>query len=389
MTSFKRRRDSFLGMHFDFHAQPGNLVPTIYDPGSYEAALDAVKPDYIQCDTKGHPGLSSYPTKVGNRANLAPGIDLLRMLRDITATRGIALYAHYSGVYDRKAAELHPDWAIVDAEGTPSKGFMSVFGPYLEELLIPQILEIAGDYGLNGIWVDGDCWAHNVDYSHWAVDAYRKATGKEAPKPNEEGYTDYRAFCREGFKNYVRRYIRAVHDKYPEFQITSNWIFSSNMSDQVDVPVEFLSGDTSPTNAVNDASFQGHFIEARDMPWDLMMWGFNDVNSEGWEVTDRQTKSLVQHCQEAAMIISLGGGFEFYNIQLGFGGASAGWCPPGRSLRNSRANGKSAIRGAFDAKWAFWFPTNAMRRCRASSPPPMRRAAPSNGFSPCRRCATP
>ncbi|MBO4344682.1 MAG: alpha-L-fucosidase, partial [Victivallales bacterium] len=302
-------------------------VPSVYDPESYKEALDAVRPDYIQCDTKGHPGLSSYPTKVGNQANLAPGIDLLRMLRDATAERGIALYSHYSGVYDAKAAELHPDWAIVDEEGKRSSIYMSVFGPYLEALLIPQLLEMAGDYGLNGVWVDGDNWAHCVDYSHWAVDAYRKATGREAAKPGEDGYIAYRDFCREGFKNYVRRYIAAVHEKYPDFQVTSNWIFSSKMSEKVDVPVDYLSGDTAPMNSVNDANFQGHIFEARDMPWDLMMWGFQLVG-EDWMSYHKQTKSLVQHCQEAAMIISLGGGFEFYNIQYSNGGVVQKWMIP-------------------------------------------------------------
>ncbi len=33
-----------------------------------EDIIDRVRPDYLQIDCKGHPGLSSYPTKVGNRA---------------------------------------------------------------------------------------------------------------------------------------------------------------------------------------------------------------------------------------------------------------------------------------------------------------------------------
>lgn len=27
--------------------------------------LREVKPDYVQCDCKGHPGVAGYPTKVG------------------------------------------------------------------------------------------------------------------------------------------------------------------------------------------------------------------------------------------------------------------------------------------------------------------------------------
>jgi len=36
-----------------------------------EKIIEEVKPDYVQCDCKGHPGFSSYPTKVGYAA---PGI---------------------------------------------------------------------------------------------------------------------------------------------------------------------------------------------------------------------------------------------------------------------------------------------------------------------------
>ncbi len=92
----KKRKDCFLGIHFDFHAMPGEEVPAIYCPELYGAMLDAVHPDYIQCDTKGHPGLSSYPTKVGNRAKIKDGIDILRMMRDATAkTRHSALWSSF------------------------------------------------------------------------------------------------------------------------------------------------------------------------------------------------------------------------------------------------------------------------------------------------------
>ena len=62
-----KRADSFLGIHFDFHAREDckdmgkNVTPEMV-----ENIIDLVKPDYVQCDCKGHPGFSSYPTKVGN-----------------------------------------------------------------------------------------------------------------------------------------------------------------------------------------------------------------------------------------------------------------------------------------------------------------------------------
>ncbi|MBO7152186.1 MAG: hypothetical protein J6W67_00135, partial [Lentisphaeria bacterium] len=107
----KKRRESTFGIHFDFHAMPGDTVPSIWKPEYYAQMLDAVNPDYVQCDTKGHAGLSSYPTDAGNRADIKT--DILKMMREETAKRGIALYGHHSGLYDQKAAADHPEWAVV------------------------------------------------------------------------------------------------------------------------------------------------------------------------------------------------------------------------------------------------------------------------------------
>ncbi|MCZ7638717.1 MAG: hypothetical protein M5U12_23260 [Verrucomicrobia bacterium] len=64
-----KRSEAFLGIHFDFHAGPDcTEVGKNTTRAMIEAILDQVKPDYLQIDCKGHPGFSSYPTKVGNPA---------------------------------------------------------------------------------------------------------------------------------------------------------------------------------------------------------------------------------------------------------------------------------------------------------------------------------
>ena len=95
-----RRDQSFLGIHFDFHAGAANKnIGANTTPEMVGTILDMVHPDYIQIDCKGHPGYSSYPTKVGNPA---PGLvtDPLVVWRKVTADRGVGLYMHYSGVWD-------------------------------------------------------------------------------------------------------------------------------------------------------------------------------------------------------------------------------------------------------------------------------------------------
>lgn len=322
----KKRKDSFFGIHFDFHAVEGQIVGEDFRPEVVAELLDKTKPDYAQCDTKGHFGYSSYPTKVGKQATKIKK-DVLKMWRELTKERDIALYGHHSGLFDMVAAQEHPEWAVVDENGEISKNYLSVFSPYVDEYLIPQLKELALDYELNGAWIDGENWATYVDYNKYATDAYKKETGKEAPRSDEEEYEEYKEFMRRGFENYVAHYVEEVKKIKPDFEITSNWIYCAHMPEKAKVKVDFLSGDYLPFNSVESARHNARGLMARNMPWDLMAWGQNAV-PPSFETHNRNTKEYEQYCQEAAMVIALGGGFQFFNIMYGGGGMVQPWAIP-------------------------------------------------------------
>ena len=305
-----KRSEAFLGIHFDFHA--GRDCTEIGKNTTREmiaAILDQVRPDYLQIDCKGHPGLSSYPTRVGHPA---PGFvgDPLRLWRQVTAERGVALYMHYSGVWDSEAVQRHPDWAAVHADGTPDKNATSLFGPYVDRLLIPQLRELAGEYGVDGVWVDGDCWAAIPDYGPAAVRAFREATGFEAvPRgAGEPHWTAWMDFHREAFRRYLRHYVDALKQSHPDFEVASNWAFSDHMPEPVTADVAFLSGDFSPQDSVNSARFSARCLQNQGKPWDLMSWSFTGPQSE----PARSLKSVTQLCQEAAVVLAQGGGYQAY-----------------------------------------------------------------------------
>lgn len=305
-----KRADSFLGIHFDFHANTDcTNVGARTTPAMVESIISAVRPDYLQIDCKGHPGLSSYPTKVGHRA---PGIvgDPLRVWRDVTARHGVALYMHYSGVWDSKAVKEHPDWAAIGADGKPSAKATSLFGPYSGRLLIPQLRELAGEYGVDGAWVDGECWASVPDYGPAALKAFREATGiGDVPrKPGEPHWFEFLQFHREAFRKYLRNYIAAVKQTHPGFQLCSNWAFTDHMAEPVSAPVDFLSGDYSPQDSVNSARVSARYLARQGKPWDLMAWSFSTK-------PDRRQKTAVQLQREAAVVLATGGGFQAYFTQ--------------------------------------------------------------------------
>jgi len=311
----KRRKDSYLGIHFDFHA--GNDTPNIGAKTTLEmveAVIEKVRPDFIQTDCKGHPGNSSYPTKVGNRARgLVTDRDTLKIWREATRKHGVALYLHYSGVWDTQACLHHPEWARTDENGkTDAVGITNVFGEYADQLLIPQLIELGSEYEVDGAWVDGECWATKLDYSEENIEYFRRATGiewgKPPVKPEDPYFYEFMQWSREGFREYLRHYIDAVHAKCPDLQIASNWMFSSFTPEPVSADVDYISGDYPLNDSVNMARYEARCICGQGKPWDLMAWGFGGSFHEHVFTT----KTAVQLQQEAASTIALGGGFQVY-----------------------------------------------------------------------------
>lgn len=305
-----KRADCFFGVHFDLHASEDitNAGQTL-TPEMIDTFLTKVKPDFIQIDCKGHPGISSYPTQVGYHLKSFEK-DPLKLWREVTEKDHVALFMHYSGVMDAKAVKEHPDWALTKASGEKSTTKISFFSPYLDKLMIPQLKELSSVYHVDGAWIDGDCWAVEPDYGLQAIDEWKKREGNiEVPSKSDDRYfPEYLEFTRTLFREYLKKYIDTVHEFNPEFQITSNWSFSSMMPEKVNINVDFLSGDVTPQNGVYRSAFEARCLAPQGKPWDLMAWGFSWNGGE----MPMSNKSVIQLEQEASEIMAMGGGIQFY-----------------------------------------------------------------------------
>lgn len=305
-----KRADCFFGIHFDLHASE-----EITDAGktlTYEMVdtfLTKVAPDFIQIDCKGHPGISSYPTKVGFHVSGFEK-DPLMLFRNVTEKNKVALFMHFSGVWDNKVVSVHPDWAVTKANGERSTQKVSFFSPYLKEYMIPQLRELASVYKVDGAWIDGECWAVEPDFGEASLNRFTQETGiTEIPqKPSDKYWPEFIEYTRSLFRSHLKTYVDAIHLSNPGFQITSNWAYSSLMPEKVTADVDYLSGDVTPQNGVYRSAFEARCLAPQGKPWDLMAWGFS------WNGGDMpmSIKSAVQLKQEAAEIIAMGGGVQFY-----------------------------------------------------------------------------
>ena len=309
----------WFGLHYDLHATARDTeLGKDVTPGMLREAWTLIQPDLVQCDCKGHPGWTSWPTRVGSAS---PGIirDALRVHRDVTRELGIPLVMHYSGVWDARALELHPDWAQREPDGSAGR---DINGPgcacytcplsgYVNELMIPQLLELIDTYEVDGFWVDGDCWAARPCYCDRCVGRFTRQTGfSGAPKSAAEpGWREWLAFGRSLWFERTRRCVEAVHARNPDCKYCGNWAFTARMPDAVCLPVDFLSGDFFHKWAVEDVAIETRCIQSHGLPWNLMAWAFS-TGEDGF--TGWTTKSQAALCQEAAAVLAQGGGCLLY-----------------------------------------------------------------------------
>ena len=304
------RKDSFFGLHFDLHPSKGDKeLGADLSEEMVEKFLNAVRPDYVQYDCKGHVGYLGYPSKVGVSA---PGIvrDSLDIWRRVTLRHGVALYIHFSGVWDNVAVELHPEWSRITEKGERDREKTSTFGPYVDQLMIPELEEVSARYSLDGVWVDGECWATGPDYYSAAIESFRKATGLEAPRSREEkGWLEWLEFNREQFRKYLKHYLDHLHRTRPGFQIASNWMYSTFVPEKPELPVDFISGDYLGNASISSARLEARYLQSTGKPWDLMAWGFQSARGNP---VGSVHKPAVQLEQEASVVLAQGGGFQIF-----------------------------------------------------------------------------
>jgi len=303
----------FFGLHYDLHARATDteLGRELTHEHLRERLL-RVKPDWIQCDCKGHAGHTSWPTQIGSPS---PGIitDALRIHRDVTRELGIKLGMHYSGVWDTRAIELHPDWALIHADSSADPNFTCRLSGYVDELMIPQMLEVVEKYDVDGFWVDGENWASRPCWCERCQAEFRRRTGLQTvPRAaGDEHWSAWLAFHRDLFTEHVTRYTEAVHARKPDCLICSNWMYTMRQPEAVAAPVDYLSGDYSPSWGADRAAVEGRVMDGRGMTWDLMAWGFTRIG--GGDMSPWVMKTPVHLCQELSEVIALGGAVMVYN----------------------------------------------------------------------------
>ena len=307
-----KRADSFLGIHFDFHAgddckEIGKNTTRGDDREHHRPGPARLPADRLQGPSRAVE-LSDQGRQPGaglrrrSAAALAAG--------DRRARRG-ALHALLGRVGLARPSGSIPDWAAVNADGKRNGNATSFFGPYADKLLIPQLRELAGDYGVDGVWVDGECWASVPDYGEAALKAFREATGiQDVPrKPGDPHWFEFLAVPPRG----VPQLPAPLHRRGEED--------ASRLPDlqQLGLHRPHARAGLRAGGFPLGRLFAGGQRELRPALGAVPGAAGQAVGPDGLELQPRQAdktatnqKTAVQLQREAAVVLALGGGFQAY-----------------------------------------------------------------------------
>ena len=349
----------YFGLHYDLHAGAKDTQLGLHcSPKELVPMLRLMRPDFVQTDCKGHPGYTSWFSKV-KHASVPPQLkkDALAQWRAATRQLGLPLHCHYSGIWDKAAGAKHPDWCAIKGKGskaTPGVGQnagapageeMCPRSPYLDELMIPQMIELIDRYEVDGFWIDGDLWATEPCYCPRCRAAFTKATGIKTPPQSldDPHWPLWWNFTRESFEAYVTRYCDAVHAHKPGVLVCSNWLQTFHHPGEPTVPTDWISGDNTWVNGLDDSRCEARFLSTRGKHWDIMLWNFYCSHGMGLPESPWTAKPAQMLMQEAAVLLSFGGAVQLYEAETGLrDGRLAPWrmrrlAEVGRFVKKRRA----------------------------------------------------
>lgn len=261
-------------IHFDMHT-PGEIenVGRGFDPQGFARAIKEAGAGAVDFFSRDAYGWSYYPTTIGT-----PHPHLTRDLfgdgSKALKAEGIKVVA-YTAIDGLSApqAQEHPEWILCRADGTRAGATETsipacVFSGFPEEVLIPQFIEIAKRYPVDGFFLDGVYQYFNLTCY---CDACRRAFGGEIPRAADDpAWRAFRHFQAHKIWEIYRKAAEEVAQVKPGCVLGVNWMASIRWSVPPPPSIGYLTGDVPLTNGTFETAYELAGWTWREKPADIM-----------------------------------------------------------------------------------------------------------------------
>ena len=212
-------------LHPDFHMPADVDIGVGFDGDAYVRRLKDHGVDAVAMFAKCHYGHSYYDTAVGIRHPRLRG-DLLRQVTEACRRHGLGCVGYYSVFLDTAALDRHPDWRLrrhPDQETSDASldryRPVCVTSPYLEELMLPQCLEVVKGYAVDELLLDTMTW-----FNPCFCERCRGRFGHDIPRtPDAPRWMEYVHWYNARYAAFFARVTQVLHAAAPHVKVGFNW----------------------------------------------------------------------------------------------------------------------------------------------------------------------
>ena len=283
---------------------------------------------YLCIYAKGHGGYTTWNSALHTEHRML-GQDMPRLFRDATRAAGCKLVLYYSGLLDGVTGVRHPDWRMLDLDGTPKNPFatfeMDYFlcwaicplSPYWDEVVKVHLDELMA-YEPDGFWVDGD-WPGPC-YCPRCQARFRAESGWSGPwselTRREDFEAAYMPFWRRVEHEWRMRFSNYVKAKNPACVYSAG-----NVSPRREYagPFDWRSGDFFSPGffQLHEIAHMMRWYGSMPQPYDAYVCDTNYTHARAKEAS--RSKPFDRMLQEAATVAANGGAVGYWTYPSGAG----------------------------------------------------------------------
>jgi len=297
-------------IHMDFHTpeiEPDVVIKS-FNVKDYVATLKGAQVNSLVTFAKDHHGNSYYNSRLGHKhSGLPANTDMMGEIIDECHKNDIKVLSYFSVGWLTTVEKNHSEWMERDINGnkmgtsgkpeTRTWNCICLNSPYVEQIVIPELKEIATNYNPDGIWID--IIENNPCYCDWCKAKYKQQYNQEYPNENAK----VKAFAVRTRVDFIKKCRTAIKSIKPGIMMSYN---TAGRTKELIPYVDFLILETHPgapwhKGAWTQALLTYKFLQQYNMPWETCTSRF----IHGWGGWDDQTTENMM--TNAARIISHGG----------------------------------------------------------------------------------
>ncbi len=233
-----------------------------------------------------HLGHCFYPTRSGKMHNAFAGREYeMKKLVELCRANGISVVGYYSLNFNTWAADEHPDWQLIGADGRSGREKGSRYGlccpnnPEYKKFVYDQIKEMSEIFTVDGMFYDMPFWSSRCYCKH-CRERYARERGGEIPRlegenRDEEAYEDFLRLSKDWMGEFSLWVTDVTKKLFGNVSVEQNYAMAAlptnSLSEKTNDACDYIGGDLHKDAITNSFACKYYYSATHNQPFEYML----------------------------------------------------------------------------------------------------------------------